>query len=155
MSDPGLRERIAAVPFWYHTIELAPGVVTPGYFDHRAIAAEIPFPSLTGKRCLDVGTYDGFWAFEMERRGAAEVVAADVIDPSRWDWPPGSDDAVVREMEANKEGNRGFALAREVLASKVELIDRSIYELDPERTAPSTSSTSGACCCTCATRWAH
>ena len=42
---------------------------------------------LDGKRCLDVGTYDGFWAFEIEQRGAKEVVAVDVLDPRRWDWP--------------------------------------------------------------------
>jgi len=41
----------------------------------------LPWPDLTGKRCLDIGTADGFWAFEMERRGAAEVVATDVPTP--------------------------------------------------------------------------
>ena len=34
--------------------------------------------SLAGKTALDVGTADGFWAFEMERRGAARVVAIDL-----------------------------------------------------------------------------
>ena len=33
---------------------------------------------LDGLRVLDVGTWDGFWAFELERRGAAEVVALDL-----------------------------------------------------------------------------
>jgi hypothetical protein len=28
---------------------------------------------------------DGFWAFEMERRGAGEVVASDVLDAVRLD----------------------------------------------------------------------
>jgi tRNA (mo5U34)-methyltransferase len=42
---------------------------------------------LTGLRCLDVGTMDGFWAFEMERRGAVEVVAVDLADPGRQDGP--------------------------------------------------------------------
>ena len=39
---------------------------------------------LHGKRALDVGTFDGFWAFELERRGA-EVVAIDVerVDGAR------------------------------------------------------------------------
>src|SRR2546423_3261813 len=79
---------------WYHTLELAPGVLTPGWFDTRSIAHSIPFPDLTGKRCLDVGTFDGFWAFEMERRGAAEVIAIDLIDPTQADWPAGSTDNV-------------------------------------------------------------
>jgi hypothetical protein len=32
----------------------------------------LPWPSsLAGMRCLDIGTMDDFWAFELERRGAA------------------------------------------------------------------------------------
>src|SRR6478672_7410803 len=90
-----LTEAISAIA-WYHTLELAPGVVTPGWLDHRGILADIPLPpSLAGKRCLDVGTFNGFWAFEMERRGG-EVVAIDVLDPVRWDWPFGSDQAAVK-----------------------------------------------------------
>src|SRR6478735_9319868 len=74
---------------WYHSLELAPGVVTPGFFDTRPTVAKVPLPAdLTGKRCLDVGTWDGFWAFEMERRGAASVTAIDLDDPQQWDWPP-------------------------------------------------------------------
>src|SRR5260370_7743870 len=34
-------------------------------------------------RCLDAAPRDGFWAFEMERRGAAEVVALDLQGPDR------------------------------------------------------------------------
>src|SRR4029079_484608 len=38
---------------WYHTLELAPGVETPGYFDHRPILHKLPIPaSLAGQRCL-------------------------------------------------------------------------------------------------------
>src|SRR5919201_1823078 len=61
--------------WWYHTIELAPGVETPGYYDLRGILGDVPLPaSLEGKRCLDVGTFDGFWAFEMERRAIGSSV---------------------------------------------------------------------------------
>jgi len=117
---------------WYHSIELAPGIVTPGYFDTRHAARLVPMPrSLEGKRCLDVGTYDGFWAFEMERRGASEVVAVDVLDPRRWDWPLGATQAVRDQMEGKKERGKGFEVAREALGSTVERLDRSIYELDP------------------------
>ena len=85
--------------WWYHTLELAPGVVTPGWHDMRPVLGEIPLPeSLAGKRCLDVGTFDGYWAFEMERRGAAEVVAIDVIDPQKWDWPVGSAEETITEF---------------------------------------------------------
>ncbi|MCL4414877.1 MAG: hypothetical protein M1522_09075, partial [Actinobacteria bacterium] len=42
---------------WYHTMELAPGVVTPGWFDLRPVAGKVGLaPGLSGMRCLDVGT---------------------------------------------------------------------------------------------------
>jgi tRNA (mo5U34)-methyltransferase len=117
---------------WYHTIELAPGVVTPGWLDTRAIARRVPFPaSLEGKRCLDVATFNGFWAFEMERRGAAEVVGIDVLDPGEWDWPPGSDPATVEIMAERQAGGRGFEIAKRALGSAVERVERNVFELDP------------------------
>jgi tRNA (mo5U34)-methyltransferase len=122
---------------WYHSIELAPGVVTAGHFDTRPTAAKVPMPaSLAGKRCLDVGTWDGFWAFEMERRGAASVTAIDIDDPRRWDWPPharfGEDPGDLAYLETFKSGARAFSFARETLGSKVDRIDCSVYDLDPE-----------------------
>jgi tRNA (mo5U34)-methyltransferase len=116
---------------WYHTIELAPGVVTPGWFDTRAVVHRLPFPtSLAGKRCLDVATFDGFWAFEMERRRAAETIAIDVLDPLRWDWPVNSADEVV-EAIAQRQPGSGFEIARNAIGSAVERIEMSVYDLDP------------------------
>ncbi len=39
-------------------------------------------------RALDVATFDGFWAFEMERRGASEIVAIDLDCADKLDLPP-------------------------------------------------------------------
>src|SRR3546814_2012548 len=75
-------------PFWYHTMDIAPGVTTKGWFDLRPIVDQMPWPNVRGKRCLDIGTFDGYLAFELERRGASEVVAVDVEDHLLWDWPP-------------------------------------------------------------------
>jgi tRNA (mo5U34)-methyltransferase len=130
MTDPALRDRLAQTS-WYHSIELAPGLVTPGWFDTRAVPERIGFPaSLAGKRCLDVGTFDGFWAFEMERRGAAEVVAVDVLDPRRWDWPRNSPPEAVETISARKRDNRGFQIAKEALGSRVRLVDETVYALE-------------------------
>src|SRR4051812_28824140 len=83
-----------------HTMELAPGVVTPGWFDTRGVVPLLPLPgSLQGSRCLDIATFDGFWAFELERRGAAEVLAIDILDPFAWDWPANSPTAVIEALE--------------------------------------------------------
>jgi tRNA (mo5U34)-methyltransferase len=118
---------------WYHTLELAPGVQTSGYFDHRPLLPKLPIPaSLNGRRCLDIGTFDGFWAFEMERRGAGEVVAADILDPMAWDWPAGADPLAIEALERRKEAGRGFEIAARALGSNVKKIEASVYELLPE-----------------------
>ena len=117
---------------WYHTIELSPGVVTPGWFDTRAVADRLPWPVLHGLRCLDVGAFDGFWGFEMERRGAGEVVAIDVLDPTGWDWPVGSDEAIVDTIGARKRGGDGFVAAAAALQSSVDRRELSVYDLDPD-----------------------
>src|SRR4051812_20483735 len=114
---------------WYHTLEL-PGYTTTGVFDLRPVVGEYGLPeSLEGKRVLEVGTWDGFWAFEMEKRGAAEVVAIDLDDERELDWPPRrrtpqDPDEIVR--------GSGFSLAKEMLASKVERVVKSIYFATPE-----------------------
>jgi tRNA (mo5U34)-methyltransferase len=118
---------------WYHTIELSPGQLTPGWFDTRRVVEQLPFPaSLEGKRCLDVGAFDGFWGFEMERRGAAEVLAIDLIEPHTWDWPVCSDEAVVQAIAARKLKGEGFEIARDALGSSVERRELSVYDLDPD-----------------------
>jgi tRNA (mo5U34)-methyltransferase len=134
-----LKRRIAANHDWYHTLELAPGVVTPGWIDTRFAVRSVPIPrSLTGLRCLDVGTWDGFWAFEMERRGATEVHAVDVADPYRWDWPirtriKESYDGGKANLERIKREGNGFTIAQRALGSAVERHELTIYELSPER----------------------
>jgi tRNA (mo5U34)-methyltransferase len=134
-----LERRIAENHDWYHTIELAPGVVTPGIVDVRPIVSQVPIPpSLKGMRCLDLGTWDGFWAFEMERRGAAEVHAVDVPDPYNWDWPAR---ARIREsyeggkenLELIRRNGNGFPIARDVLRSSVQRHEMTVYELDRDR----------------------
>jgi tRNA (mo5U34)-methyltransferase len=128
-----LRAKIASNPLWYHTLELGPGAVTPGWFDLRPIVDRLPWPDVRGKRCLDVGTYDGYLAFELERRGAAEVVATDIEDHSRWDWPARTralGPARLAEMAGPRKGV-GFEIAKEVLGSRVQRVERNVYDLDP------------------------
>ncbi|MEX2459115.1 MAG: class I SAM-dependent methyltransferase [Actinomycetota bacterium] len=127
-----LNAEVRALP-WYHTIELAPGLWSPGFFDHRTTLRRVPLPaSLAGKRCLDVGTHDGLWAFEMEARGAAEVVAIDLDDPFRRDWPSN-----VREVGPKQLVDWGwkpglaFAVAHRARSSKVDRRDLSVYDLNP------------------------
>ena len=127
MSDLG--EEVRRYP-WYHTLDLGSGVVTAGMFDHRGSEDRYGIPAeLSGLRCLDVGTMDGFWAFTMERRGAAEVVAVDLDDPEELDWPASLRHRIVKTMDETK-GAR-FELARRALGSSVERRLCSVYALDP------------------------
>ena len=128
-----LRERVDGGP-WYHTMELAPGVTTPGMFDHRPYVTRYGIPAdLSGKRALDVGTMDGFWAFELERRGA-RVTALDLDDPAALDWPPRlrrAGEARAAEGADLAEGS-GFEVAHRALGSAVERRTMSVYEATPE-----------------------
>ncbi len=132
MISTDLATRITAHPQWYHTLDLGPGLQTPGWFDLRGVVDAAGMPaSLAGKRCLDVATFDGFWAFEMEKRGAASVVGIDLIDPHLWDWPVSRPADAVEGIAARKGLGDGFLLAKEALDSKVERRAMSVYDLNP------------------------
>ena len=109
-----LREEVAQVK-WWHQINLGDGIVTPGRNDSRKHLASIRLPEdLSGKSVLDVGTWDGFYAFEAERRGATRVVAMD-----SYCWNRGT-------------GKAGFDLARRALGSRVEDRQIDLLDLSPE-----------------------
>jgi len=96
---------------WYHSIEIEPGFVTPGAHplgELRQVLEYVKLPaSLDGLSVLDIGAWDGFFSFEAERRDAKRVVAYDLTP----------------------EDYFGFATAKELLGSKVEYIQGSVYEL--------------------------
>jgi tRNA (mo5U34)-methyltransferase len=129
-----VRAAIGRVKRWYHSIEVAPEVVTPGLFDLRPIVAGLPWPDVRGKRCLDVGSSDGFLAFELERRGAAEVVAVDLAVHEQWDWERHIGELGPRYLRhvAGPEPGVGFRVARELLGSAVRREQLSVYELTPD-----------------------
>ena len=97
---------------WWHSFELPDGTSIEGVcplVDLQDRIAQFPIPGdLRGKRVLDIGTWDGWFAFEMERRGA-EVMAIDC-----WDNP------LFREMHAR-------------LGSRVDYRQIDMYKLTPER----------------------
>ncbi len=114
ITDPDeIRRRIAEQGRWWHEIELAPGIVTPGDDSNREklpVLEELGLSSrLDGVRALDIGCSDGFFSFELEKRGA-EVVAMDFVDAS----------------------STGFSTAGEILGSRVEYRIENVYNLNPE-----------------------
>ena len=79
-ADPAeARAVLDSVSFWFHTFALnrAAGLYTPGVArDHRYRIPALP-ACFDGLCVLDVGTFDGFYAFLAEARGAQRVIAID------------------------------------------------------------------------------
>lgn len=82
MTPDELREKLKEYPYWYHKIELAPGVITPGFdldplWDQvRRVREKVDYK---GKNVLDIASFDGMFAFEAEKLGAHKVIASDCL----------------------------------------------------------------------------
>jgi tRNA (mo5U34)-methyltransferase len=125
-----LEERIA-LHTWYHTVELPGGVVTPGFFDHRTLLPFYGMPErLDGQRALDVACFDGYWTFEMERRGAV-VTALDAPRYASYDLPADGLEVLLAEGFDQATG-AGFRIAKEALGSAAERLELNVYDLSPE-----------------------
>jgi tRNA (mo5U34)-methyltransferase len=97
---------------WWHSFDLPDGSVIEGVNSVDSLKkrlAQFPIPTaLHGKRALDIGCWDGWYSFELERRGA-EVMAID-----NWDNPR------FRHMHA-------------AYNSRVDYRQLDMYELTPDR----------------------
>ena len=78
-----IKRQIESEQYWFHSIELPGGIVTPGWSNPNT--EKLPFFGLPeemhGLRVLDVGHAEGFFSFEAERRGATEVVGIETYPP--------------------------------------------------------------------------
>jgi len=80
---------IDAVPFWWHSIDVGDGVITPGRRNLDGMIANwnaCHVPKLKKKSVLDIGAWDGYFSFEAERRGASKVTALDKFIWQRRIW---------------------------------------------------------------------
>lgn len=101
-----------SVPHWHQRWEIFQGIFTPGRNSVEMLLSNSGVPvDLSGKRVLDVGTFNCCCAFECERRGASEVVALDLQTPEEL----------------------GFTALKAALRSdRVRFRRGSVYHLDPE-----------------------
>jgi tRNA (mo5U34)-methyltransferase len=108
------RALVASRSDWFHSIDVGDGIITPGttplpYQERMWNVMQVP-DDMRGLRVLDIGTYDGLFAFEAEKRGA-EVVAIDI----------------------HPDDCRCFALAHRLRESRVVYHQMSVYDLDHEK----------------------
>jgi tRNA (mo5U34)-methyltransferase len=142
------RRRVADVEFWWHSITIG-DTTTPGHKTAELLAGELAsmdLPDLTGKTVLDIGGWDGFFAFEAERRGARRVA---VIDHYMWAMDSPGQQAYWRRCMAEGveprpyhetefwhpdtlPGKAGFDTARELLGSNVQDIVADFMTVDLE-----------------------
>lgn len=105
-----VRQRVAAESYWFHRMELPGGILTPGWSDPGV--DKLPYfglpEDMRGMRVLDIGAAEGFFSFEAERRGAAEVIAIE-------NYPP-----MIRK----------FHLCAAALGSRAASYCMSVYDLD-------------------------
>lgn len=129
-TEATLADRVAALS-WYHTFDLPGGLTTRGLYDHRQVVHKLPIPEdLTGQRCLDLASSDGFFAFEMARRGAAEVVSVDLGDPAQSDFQ--GDPTDEKRAEGAGRPAAAFELVREATGLDVQRLDLNLYDVSPE-----------------------
>ena len=102
-----------------------------GVFDHRTVVDRYGLPaSMAGLTALDVGTGDGFFAFEMERRGAARVTAIDVARVGDCDWLPRMRSRIGAYDDIQTWPDH-FRMAHAMRQSRVDYRFCSVYDLSP------------------------
>jgi tRNA (mo5U34)-methyltransferase len=149
-SREELQAAVDAVGYWWHSIDLGQGLVTPGAKTVPVITRELKslrLPDLRGKSVLDIGAYDGYYSFAAERMHAARVVA---LDRFVWAHDLHGFAAYWREcMEAKivprpveetphwqperLPGKRGFDTAHQALGSSVEAMVDEFMTMDVSR----------------------
>lgn len=94
---------------WFHKFEIVKGVTTPGIchiYPGSWVRKQFP-EDITNQRFLEIGTWDGPYAFALEKRGAI-VEATDIQDPEK----------------------TGFNVAKKILNSQINYTQISVYDID-------------------------
>ncbi|MCY2947195.1 MAG: methyltransferase domain-containing protein [Planctomycetota bacterium] len=119
LSHDEIQKLINQIP-WYHEFEFGNGLkahsTTPDVGDHKAIwhflHHQLDAIDFQNKRVLEIGSWDGYWSFEAEKRGAAYVLSTD-------------------DVSQNWSAGQGIHLAKELFGSNIDIKqDVSAYQLE-------------------------
>jgi tRNA (mo5U34)-methyltransferase len=114
-----IKERVGAMAYWYHRIELPDGTVTNGAMPFAPEAYRLP--DFKGKRVLDAGSWDGYFTWEALKGGASEVIAIDDFS-----------DCV--NFDSNFKAWATWDLCREAFGFRnCDRLNISLYDVTPER----------------------
>jgi tRNA (mo5U34)-methyltransferase len=99
---------------WYHSVEILPGIIAPGSLPKGGrydVEAQVHFVEdsaggLSGKRILEIGTWDGPLAYKLKSLGH-DVIATDIQNPEK----------------------TGFAATGTITGLDVPYVRCSVYEL--------------------------
>lgn len=125
-------------PVYYHTIELPDGLHEGAWDCRAATDVYLGHVDFAGKTVLEVGPANGYFTFEMERRGA-QVTCLDLGQTGEWDIVPGPNidelqvPRLMRENLARIE--RAFWEGHRATSSKARMVYGSIYQC-PELVEP-------------------
>lgn len=120
MTDSELLDCISEIPYFYHKIELRPGIVTPGWAPINSSAYCIP-ERMDGELVVDLGCWDGYWSFRALHGGANAVVAVDNFS-----------DTLGSVHNVKRQGWKGFDICANALGVVSKITKREI-DLDCER----------------------
>jgi tRNA (mo5U34)-methyltransferase len=116
MTKQEFQAKLDAQGFWFHSFAFSNGCRTKGQDPSETKLHALNLPSLIGKSVIDIGTFEGYFAFQAKLMGASRVVACDHLV---WSWP-----------DFNARSN--FELIRHVSASDVEDRTLSVEDISPE-----------------------
>lgn len=141
---------VSSVPFWYHSIDLGDGILTPGAIPLDVLQNELAIMSIgdiRGKTVLDIGSWDGFYSFAAEASGARRVLAMDHfvwslhLDRQQAYWrrckdenrTPSDYTRVPGLLSSGVlPGKAGFDAAHQILDSRVEQLVADFMTVEPE-----------------------
>lgn len=98
---------VASFPHWHHSMEIFPGVQTPGAYNADFLLDKIQPPErLDGKTVLDIGACDGYFTRDFAQRGAT-----------------------VTAVDYRHKSQTGFHVMEKIEGREYEHVNANIYDL--------------------------
>ena len=121
---------------WWHIIELADGISTPGMYPsikEKASYWKLDKIDFTGKSVLDIGAGDGGFSFYAEAQGASDITSIDLWGAKDGGMKPGEDILLSSTLDAQWGNKECFEFAAKALKSKAKTHIMNVYDVSPEK----------------------